>query len=205
MTRPKISFLFSICIFIILFSLSSFSLTVEQCPGCIVEENCVLPGVSRLGSYCDLELKEMVLKKEFFEDCLKDFECISDKCVADTCSKVGFFDGVAIGFKSGFHAATNADGGVLFIDGKNASEEEDIPREVSEYGCVGCKFSGNCLPYGWRDKSQYCAVSGFFRNQRKPESECTWNYQCEGGKCTKGACGDIGFIKRFFQYLERIF
>jgi len=72
--------------------------------------------------------------------------------------------------------------------------------------CNGCKVDDICIPFGTRQKGQYCDIDKTFKPQVALNEACENSYECKSNECSDGKCiSTAGLLQRLLDFLSRIF
>jgi len=90
--------------------------------------------------------------------------------------------------------------------GKLKEVYEDEKHEERLLVCEnGCALEESCLPFGFRNKGEYCSIDAEFTPQKEGESACENNFECKSNVCVSGECISQSLIKKVFDWLKGFF
>lgn len=99
--------------------------TCNDSGGCILGSLCVSPGYHINKSFCSVEGR-FISQKESTSSCIKNFECLSNKCVDNSCVNKNFLAQLSDWFKSFFGVTSELKQDHLIISLNDSVEEESI-------------------------------------------------------------------------------
>ena len=72
--------------------------------------------------------------------------------------------------------------------------------------CNGCLQDSTCIPFGFKQKGQYCDIDKQFKPQAELGGSCENSYECKSNECSNGECiSTANLLQRLFDLLSKIF
>jgi hypothetical protein len=69
----------------------------------------------------------------------------------------------------------------------------------------GCSLNSNCVPIGYRTKTNYCNINGNFTIFKVENQECNNNFECSSNVCVSNQCISQNLIQRILNWFKRLF
>ncbi len=95
-----------------------------------------------------------------------------------------------------------------YIEPKEEEEPLEVPRDTEEtiYICQGCEFDSKCYPFGFRKDGNFCSdENNRFIEQKKPETICENNFECDSNLCINNECVSGTLWDKLIRWLSGIF
>jgi len=87
---------------------------------------------------------------------------------------------------------------------KSQSTIQVVP--TTQQQCNGCLQDDLCLPYGIRQKGNYCSIDGTFKPQLDLDSKCDNNYECKSNECSNAKCiSTAGLVQKLLDWFSKLF
>lgn len=90
--------------------------------------------------------------------------------------------------------------------------EKEVPKEKLKKEkeviilCRGCEYEEKCYPFGFRKDKAYCDYeTSTFVSQKKSDSFCENNFECESNVCVDSKCISSGFLQQVINWFRKIF
>jgi len=82
---------------------------------------------------------------------------------------------------------------------------KDIPSNV-EYVCNGCELEDNCYTFGYRKDNKFCSdLDNQFIEQKKADSSCENNFECNSNLCIDNQCISSGLWQKIISWIKGLF
>ncbi len=98
-------------------------------------------------------------------------------------------------------------------DGAGSSSQ--LPSSISVGGgggsamipviCNGCILGDKCVPIGYRNKENYCTLSGEFKAQVSSDDSCNNSFECSSNVCAAGKCVSPGLFEKILNWFKKLF
>ncbi len=88
----------------------------------------------------------------------------------------------------------------------NITEGPEEIEDFNRYYCFGCLVEKSCYPLGYIKDGKYCFDENkTFIEQKKPESFCENNFECDSNLCINNQCVSGSLWAKFIRWLSSIF
>jgi hypothetical protein len=89
----------------------------------------------------------------------------------------------------------------------NNCTSKNIPNleKKCEVNCDGCSYESICLSRGMRKNTKFCEMNNELGDQKKGESSCENNYECQSNLCIDNECVSPGLWRRFTLWWSKLF
>jgi len=71
--------------------------------------------------------------------------------------------------------------------------------------CDGCILGNKCVFVGYRTNDAYCDISSEFKDQKKADTSCNNNFECNTNLCIDNVCVSQGLWRKIISFFKRLF